>query len=343
MRKTALIIFGLAVSFGCGGGQHATVATVTTTAAAPAAAPDFTVVLLPDTQCSVSTGNLETPGGCGAPGGEATQYINSQMDWAIAHKDSDNIKAVVGLGDIVNISALPAQWAKADAAYAKLDAAGMPYAPTIGNHDYDSWVDRTTKDYNKWFGPARLSKYSWYGGSFPSGSNENFYITFESGTAKYLVLALEFFPRSTTIDWAKTILQANGDRQVLVATHNFLDANNKPCSDKYLNGLVAHHMKDGLNCDAVWTELSAFPNIIGIVNGHWGVGVTGRTDLVGQAGNKVPAMLSDYQDQPFGGEGYMRILRFHPGLGTIDVTSYSAAVDKFKQDAGNQFTVHYGK
>jgi hypothetical protein len=99
--------------------------------AAPNPSPDFTVVALPDTQYYTDE----------ARGGKFEMFT-SQTDWVAHNKTRENIKAVIGLGDIVDNSEAAAEWQRADAAYRILDRAAVPYAPVLGNHDYDllSWT-----------------------------------------------------------------------------------------------------------------------------------------------------------------------------------------------------------
>ena len=86
-------------------------------------APDFTIIVLPDTQYySESYPNI----------------LNSQMQWIVTNSSALNIQAVLGLGDIVNNGANSTEWTNADAGYKMLDAAHIPYFAAIGNHDYDN-------------------------------------------------------------------------------------------------------------------------------------------------------------------------------------------------------------
>jgi hypothetical protein len=62
---------------------------------------------------------------------------------------------------------------------------------------------------------------------------------------------------------------------------------------------------------------------------------------VGLNGNLVNQILSNYQSDPLGGGGYLRIMRISPSLNRISVTSYSPYLDTFKTDEHNQFTVPY--
>ena len=68
-------------------------------------APDFTIVVLPDTQYySESYPNI----------------LNSQMQWIVANASGLNVQAVLGVGDIVNNSTNSTEWTNADAAFNEL-------------------------------------------------------------------------------------------------------------------------------------------------------------------------------------------------------------------------------
>jgi hypothetical protein len=62
---------------------------------------------------------------------------------------------------------------------------------------------------------------------------------------------------------------------------------------------------------------------------------------LGVNGNLVNQILSDYQSDPLGGGGYLRIMRISPSLNRVSVTSYSPYLDSFMTDDHNQFTVPY--
>src|SRR5438105_15677573 len=132
-------------------------------AQAPTPVDEFTIVALPDTQFYSSLN---------------PQIFAAQTQWIAHHVQDQNIKLVVGLGDIVDGGGDVTQWQNADAAVRLLDGR-VPYMMAIGNHDYDqnNPAGRTasTKNFNAFFGPGRYAGAAWYKGSFPAGSNQNFY------------------------------------------------------------------------------------------------------------------------------------------------------------------------
>ena len=301
------------------------------------AAADFTVIALPDTQYySESYPNI----------------LTSQMQWIVNNAASLNVKAVLGLGDIVNNSNSPAEWTNADSAYKLLDAAQIPYFAAIGNHDYDNnnppGRTSATTQYNTYFGPARYRSSYWsppyWQSSYPANSNENFYGVVNINGQPYLIMALEFYPRDSVLTWAAQVIQSNADKQVVIITHAYEYFDNtriSPCNsfDAQYYGLGADN--DG---DSMWAKLMRqYSNITMVLSGHEirgaGQDAAGHRMDLGVHGNLVNQILSNYQNVTNGGNGYLRIMRFHPSSDTIDVSTYSPYLNSFLTDATNQFTI----
>jgi len=301
-------------------------------------APDFTVVVLPDTQ--YYTDEIR---------GATMRMFTAQTQWVADNKTRENIRAVIGLGDIVDNGDASAEWQKADSAYRILDRAAVPYAPVLGNHDYDTNLNagnRAARNYNTYFGPSRFLGYSWYGGGYPAGSNENFYITFTAGTRSYLVIALEYYPRTNAVQWAQRVVDGNPDKEVIITTHSYLDDDGR----RIVKGGRHGPQSDGLASDndndaeELWAKfVKKNKNIILVVSGHvcQGISIMARRSDEGDNGNLVHQLLADYQWLPNGGNGYMRIMKFRPSKRIIEVRTYSPYLKAFMRDASNQFTLKY--
>jgi hypothetical protein len=299
---------------------------------------DFSVVLLPDTQYySESYPNI----------------LNSQMQWIVNNAAALNIQMVLGLGDIVNNGGSTTEWTIADAAYKQLDVAHIPYFAALGNHDYDSNNPRgrtsATNNFNHYFGPLRYRNSSYWSvpywrGSYPTNSNENFYGRVNINGQPYLILILEFYPRDTSLSWAAQVIQNNPNAQVIIITHAYEYFDNTRVSacnsfDAQYYGLGADN--DG---DAMWTKLvRQYKNISLVLSGHEvrGAGqyAAGHRADVAVNGNLVNQILSNYQNMMDGGDGYLRIMKFHPSTDTIDVLTYSPFLNSYITDSANQFTV----
>src|SRR5438132_14389301 len=78
-----------------------------------------------------------------------------------------------------------------------------------------------------------------------------------------------------------------------------------------------------------------------VVNGHLTASLAARRADLGVNGNLVNEMFSNYQTQANGGNGWLRIVTFHPNSNTISVKTYSPYLNAYKTDGANQFTVNY--
>jgi carboxypeptidase family protein/calcineurin-like phosphoesterase family protein len=297
----------------------------------PTPADEFTIVALPDTQFYSST---------------YPQIFAAQTQWIANHIQDQNIQLVIGLGDIVDSGGLVSQWQNAGAAYRVL-AGKVPYMIAIGNHDYDqnNPAGRTasTKNFNSFFGPSYYAGASWYRGSFPSGSNENFYGVITVNSKSYLIIMLEFAPRDTSLAWADGIIKANPDKDVIIATHMFTYSDNTRISQCDQNSAASFGVGQDNNGEDMWWKLvRKYPNIHLVLSGHVVQGDgTGRRMDVGVNGNLVNQILSDYQSYALGGSGYLRLIRISPSLNRVSVSTYSPYLDASMTDDHNQFIVPY--
>lgn len=288
---------------------------------------EFTIIALPDTQHYSRA---------------YPHVFNQQTQWIVNNAARLNIKFVLGLGDIVNNGDQVYQWQNADAAVRLLDNARLPYVLALGNHDY-MYSKPSTRDvtlYNRYFGPSRYAGYSWYRGNYPSGSNENFYAVFSVNGRNYLVIALETFPRDAALSWASSILAANRDKDAIIVTHAYIyldDSRIGRCDSNTAASFGVGADNDG---DEMWAKfVSKHPNIVMVLNGHTH-GVGRRADIAAN-GNLVNQMLSDYQDEANGGNGWLRILRVRPSLNEVEVQTYSPFLNQYRTDSRNQFKLKY--
>ncbi|HUQ50170.1 MAG TPA: carboxypeptidase regulatory-like domain-containing protein [Terriglobales bacterium] len=268
--------------------------------------------------------------------------FGTQTRWIRDNIAKENIKFVIGLGDIVNQGNSERQWQNANAAYLELDGR-VPYMAGIGNNDYDGNApqNRSATNFNRYFGPSRYAGYPWYQGNY-NGSNENFYTKVNVGGRNYLILMLEFAPRNAVLNWAESIIAANPSSLVIVATHAFLFTDNTRLGkcDPYDAGYYGLHADN--DADEMWQKMiRKYGNVIMVLSGHiGGVGTARRMD-VGENGNGVHQILTDYQTQNRGGDGFLRLLRIKPSLNQVDVVTYSPYINQYKTDPANQWTMPF--
>ncbi len=281
---------------------------------------DFTVVALPDTQYYA----------CGCNGGLPETFV-AQTAWVVEALAERDIAFVTLLGDCVeNGDTYPEEWVVADEAFSLLEDTettgleeGVPYGIAVGNHDQSPFgdPDGSTALYNATFGVDRFAERSWYGGH-RGENNDDHYQLFEAGHTGYLVLHLEYdpVPAAETLAWAQGVLDDHADRLAIVVSH-------------YLIGTTGSWGTQG---EATWEALRDRPNLLLMLSGHV-PGVGQRSDTWG--GRTVHTLLADYQMEANGGDGWLRVLTFSPGQGTITVETWSPTRQEFDTSADNAFVL----
>jgi len=276
---------------------------------------DFRVVLLSDTQF-YSESFPET-------------YM-TQLRWIKDRAESDRIKFVIHLGDIVQNPDAENEWENADRAHRILDGV-VPYSVLPGNHDLAHENGRTTHNaplYNKYFPVARFEKYSWYGGH-QGQTNANNYCFFEAGGAKYLILSLEYAPTDITLEWAGNVIARHPDHRVILATHCYMRPAGRDC---ICGG------KLGNSGQEIWSKLvRKHGTIFLVVSGHV-LGVAHQTST-NDAGGKVHEILCDYQGHPNGGNGWLQILHFVPAQSKLYVEAYSPLLQRSNKDPQHTYVL----
>jgi len=288
-------------------------------------APDFSVVVFPDPQNETQF---------------HPQVLNSQTQWIVNNQKALNIQMVLSEGDNINDGASTAQLQNLDAAFRLLDNAGIPYLLAIGNHDYNGFSPKTSRNlngFNQWFGPSRFEGKAFFKGNFPTGSNANSYGVLTINGQQYLFITLEYRPTSASMDWVESVLAANPDKEAIIVDHSFVLKNNKredACDDQDMPASNA-------TGQAVWMRLRKYKNVIMFLSGHFTGGSGAHRADLGDNGNLVNQMFADYQDFANGGNGWLRILTFHPVNNSISVQTYSPFLNQFMTDTSNQFTLVY--
>lgn len=272
---------------------------------------DFVIVALPDTQHYVYASYHE--------------IFTSQTQW-IANMKNDSIMNIVFVtheGDIVNTWNDQTQWDYANISMSLLDGV-VPYGVSPGNHDMDTY-DRSAPLYNNTFPYTRYQEEYWYGGHCDNETdlaNNNNYQLISAGGVDLIILQLEYYPRSEVITWADGILKANADRIAIITTHAYLDVDGTRLSQG----------------DGIWNTLvQGNDNLCLVLCGHMHSEAR-STDIVN--GREVHQLLADYQDEPNGGNGWLRIMRFVPAEDKVYVQTYSPYLDQYETDDDSQFSLH---
>ncbi len=303
--------------------------------AAPIASQTFTVVGLPDTQRYSEL---------------YPAIYQSQTQWIAAQAAARSIRYVSHYGDVVQHGDSLAEWHNADVAMATLDAAGIPYGVTAGNHDItpsgiagSSYIPANFRTY---FGAQRFAGKPWYRGDSPSGMSS--YQLFDAHGVQFLALHVECDTALRELEWAQGILHENRDKPVLLTTHRYLqDAQDYTggvplvASGRYPDvwySVEGLYTPDGIRSERLWDWfVRRNPNILLVQCGHFHEEF--RQTSTNAYGNPVHEVLADYQDDPNGGNGFLRVMTFDLGNDRIDVQSYSPWLDQFYVAAESQFSL----
>ena len=282
-------------------------------------AEPFTVVLIPDTQYYSEKHPLT--------------YLQ-QTTWIKDYKDAINIKFAIHLGDIVQTAKNENEWVVADTAHKVLDGV-VPYSVVPGNHDlhyHDDVLTRGTPLYHKYFPPSRFENEPWYGGHMGEDNACN-YTFFEEVGLKFMVLSFAFAPSDEMIAWASDIVRQHPEHRVIVATHYYMRTNGRG-NDGHTYGL------NGADGEMLWNKfVRSHENIFMVVSGH----VLGAHHQVSMndAGKPVIEILSDYQGEANGGDGWLQMLRFMPDENRIDVVAYTPKLDKYNDKPQHTYSLKY--
>ena len=278
----------------------------------------FTLVALPDTQHYSE---------------EYPDIFESQTTWIKEHTKDWNIVFTIHLGDLVNVYDNEGQWDNARRAMNILT--GLPYSVLPGNHDNNYGKDNTY--FNHYFNFTEFSGfksatiignrpgYSWYSGHFPTSGNENSSETFKFAGTEYMIINIGYGAQTESLKWAENVVSANPKKQIILATHSYLDVD----GNRTPEGSI------------LWDEIvRKYPNIFMVLCGHkHGEAVSTQ---YGDQGNRIYEIVSDYQDDEKGGNGYLRLYEFHPARQIIKVSTYSPYLDKYKLTADSQFELSTG-
>lgn len=296
-----------------------------------------------------------------------------QMEYIAANSQTNggNISFALHVGDFVNYYAKEKmEWELADKGMSILDGE-IPYAVTIGNHDYDKQVVNKKsgdskknkldggKTFTSYFGPdsKHFKNQSWYKG-FYNGGMDSYYV-FDTPKGDFLVLSLEIEPSDDVIIWANDIIKENPNLPTILLTHKYIEIG----YDKFSPGQaymypISYRKGFPANSTKELFEKFVKPNqqIFLILCGHSFKEYEGesvRTDI-NNNGYKVYTILSNYQGRneicknngllelsDRTGDGWMRLLDFDFDDDFIHVMTYSTEFNKFEKDTNSDFKIYF--
>lgn len=294
----------------------------------------FTMILLPDTQYYAEA---------------RPDLLQDQVDWILDQAQPRNIVFVLQAGDLVEHFDSAAEWQVVDTAFRQLEGQ-VPFSVLPGNHDMSP--ERNPYFYNRVFPSSRFERRTWYGGSYPPGTNNNNYEIFSAGgydlgpfsvaPDRFLILNLEFCPTPDVVAWADNVLSQHADRHAIILTHAYLNVQ---------GGRNIHQPSGGCTAPAENTrylfDQLIYPhlNVFLVLSGHEYDtqnldGEEDRIDL-NAAGRPVYQLTSDFQRRPGGGGGWLRILGFNRKLSQVIVRTYSPSLGSYEKDGDSEFILPF--
>ena len=300
----------------------------------------YTIAVLPDTQYYSSSW---------------PEIFAAQTRFLVENRVTRNLAFALHTGDIVDQD-VPEQWNVAADALHALDGQ-LPYVVTSGNHDYASIADRMGMG-NTYFPPSEFAPYPWFQGTFEPGHIENSFSVFAVPDGKWLVIALEFGPRDEVLAWANDVLRLYRDTRAIIITHAYLYRDGTlydhvAAPDQQFNphaytmmGQPGTTINDGAEIFA--KVVAPNSNVKFVFSGHDVNGLSippatvARLTTTRDDGTWVHQIVANYQTctappctPVHGGNGFLRLLRFSPGV--VSVETYSPYLDTALTDSDNQF------
>ncbi len=295
----------------------------------------FTLVGIPDTQNYSSS---------------FPQNFMAQTNWVVDTQLALDIRYVSHYGDLVNNADQPFQWVTADTAMTVLDDAGVIYGVCPGNHDISSsgtvGQPILREPYLENFGPGRFQGRSWYVGASPSGMSSC--TVFNAGGMDFLQIHLDCDTPVRELTWAQALIDANRELPVMLTTHRYLQD-----AEDYTSGVpvvasgrypdVWYAVEGTYNPDGIRSNdffdwfVRRNPSVFMVTCGHFHEEFRQVSRNV--AGLPVHEILADYQDDPNGGDGWLRIMKFDTFAGTIDVDTFSPTLQAIRTADESDFTL----
>lgn len=297
---------------------------------------EFTVIGLPDTQ-------------------NYSEFFPSiyhrQTSWTVENRFELNTRFVTHYGDVVNHGDRENEWAVARSAMSTLHASGIPYSVTAGNHDITPSGGAGTpyipQKYLENFGPQHFQGREWYTGASPSGMSSA--QKFSGGGREFLHLNIVCDTPVNELAWAQGIVNQNPSLPVMITTHRYLqDAEDYTGgvplvpSGRYPGiwyGFEGLYHPEGVQSNEFFENFVRINKQVFMVNcGHFHEEF--RQTSTNLYGGTVHEVLADYQDDPNGGDGFLRIMKFNPSQNRINVQSYSPTRNEFRTAGESQFTLN---
>lgn len=278
----------------------------------------------------------------------------AQPKWCVDNEDAQKIGLVLHVGDFAEaVGGNEAMWTRIYSAYAPLIGA-IPFVPAQGNHDPSDPEARAL--------PGSLSAQMMnavgsstgygmgdviptLGGTMQPGdwSNSWTIVTLKSGK-QLLVLSIEFSTRTSTVAWAKGILDAHPGMLTVLLTHAWMDLTGALYNGTQTFDPAVYAWTASEGCvepSQLETQLvQAYPQIRMVFAGHEPYSLHVHRTITRADGSKCHYLAQNYQwtrGLPYyaiGYQGNMLILRLYWDQDVIAGDVYSPWLHRYHKDDG---------
>ncbi|MDX2132297.1 MAG: DNRLRE domain-containing protein [Planctomycetota bacterium] len=279
------------------------------------------------------------------------EIFDAQTRWVVDNARANNIRYVSHVGDVVNHGDRRNEWNNARAAMDRIHYADIPYGVTAGNHDITPSGSAGTayipQYFREYFGPQTFAGKDFFKGASPSGMSS--FQTFTGAGKEWLVVNIECDTPYRELEWAQGVLAANRDKAAIITTHRYLqDAQDYTGgvplvpSGRYPSiwyGVEGTYTPDGIQSNAFFDEfVRRQSNVFMVHCGHFHEEY--RQTSTNVFGRPVHEVLHDYQDDPNGGDGWLRQLNFDTAANRINVESYSVTRNEYRAADESRFSLN---
>ncbi len=258
--------------------------------------------------------------------------------WLVNNKNNLNLQFLTHVGDLTDFMNYDA-WATKGVAEMNLGLeymdiltdGGVQWSMARGNHDGGATADRLAAWDNAYSYTEYGTNVAGYQGS--EANMRNVYYTFTAGETEYMVFVLDYEPTTAALEWAKSVIDANQDKQVIITTHVFMNGKGE---------LITSKMSGENSGKDIWDKLvSKCPNIVMVLCGHSDPVDVVRQPLVNDYGNTVWSLVVDESTLNFSGNrqvGVLALMKFSADGKNVAFNFYSPSEGKLFRSI-NQFDI----
>jgi len=309
----------------------------------------FSIVVLPDSQRYVEDGFRK----------ERLHCLQKQIDWIIGNAERYNIRFVSHVGDFTHHRSSAAEREAFFECVRKLEGK-IPFGFCAGNHDillgekaaeliaargktadpadYDHPEVQAIQDEAM----KRLRKQPGWIGDI-NGGNTSAQL-FETDAGTFCAVHLEYGPTDETLAWARAVLEKHAECPAFLTTHMFLTPEEPQMvtsRSSRLSTLQNNMVSPGENAGTDILEKLIAPcgNLKMVFCGHYSDECRMTIKLNGR---RICAMQMDYElEQPYRGNGWLRLVTVSPNEGTLTASTYSPVFDAWRLRDKSDFTMEW--